>query len=238
MDSLSFDVLVFVVWPLGDSKIYFGMFHKDVSYSTSFMASFMTSCNVSALSCESSNLLCFTIAKCQQYFCHNTVVLRVKTWRECWIFFNLFLLIFKFYIVSTAYLWRTEGVDQQELSETLWKHEDHSLLAMKFDGLSIPHTCDHNSFICSFVFAERPVMYTKRSPWGQSMLLHQVRGSFAVSQLLSPTFCFSLHDHWIFSFHCQLMLQAGGVSSPGLQDFSSELRLAIQGTSVSSMPNY
>ncbi|KAK6780143.1 hypothetical protein RDI58_022327 [Solanum bulbocastanum] len=164
MDSLSFDVLVFVVWPLGDSKIYFGMFHKDVSCPTSFMASFMTSCNVSALSCESSNLLCFTIAECQQSRPARIIGDLVKA----------------------------RG----------------SLLAMKFDGLSIPHTCDHNSFICSFVFAERPVMYTKRSPWGQSMLPHQ------------------------------LMLRAGGVSSPGLQDFSSELRLAIQGTSVSLMPNY
>ncbi|KAJ8559260.1 hypothetical protein K7X08_000028 [Anisodus acutangulus] len=51
---------------------------------------------------------------------------------------------------------------------------------------------------------ERPVMYTKRSPWGQSMLPHQ------------------------------LMSQAGGVSSPGSQkDFLSELRLAMRGTNVS-----
>ncbi|XP_009610106.1 uncharacterized protein LOC107781663 isoform X2 [Nicotiana tabacum] len=52
---------------------------------------------------------------------------------------------------------------------------------------------------------ERPVMYTKRSPWGHAMLPHQ------------------------------LMSQAGGASSSGLQkDFLSELQLAIHGTSASS----
>ncbi|XP_060202983.1 uncharacterized protein LOC132631425 [Lycium barbarum] len=52
--------------------------------------------------------------------------------------------------------------------------------------------------------SERPVMYTKRSPWGQSMLPHQ------------------------------LTSQAGAVSSPGPQkDFLSELRLAMHGASVS-----
>ncbi|XP_059305095.1 uncharacterized protein LOC132056771 isoform X2 [Lycium ferocissimum] len=51
---------------------------------------------------------------------------------------------------------------------------------------------------------QRPVMYTKRSPWGQSMLPHQ------------------------------LTSQAGAVSSPGPQkDFLSELRLAMHGASVS-----
>lgn len=80
---------------------------KDVSYSTTFMASFMLSCNVSALSCESSNMLCFKIAECRQYFCHNTLVLRVKTCRECWI---ISVDLFIFYIVPYGLLvedWRS-----------------------------------------------------------------------------------------------------------------------------------